>query len=39
MLLPSPVLCSEYFAVPLLGLGAGDGLVVVPSGNVLVALQ
>jgi outer membrane protein assembly factor BamB len=39
MLLPAPVLCSEYFAVPLLGLGAGDGLVVVPSGNELVALQ
>jgi len=39
MLLPAPVLCSEYFAIPLLGLGAGDGLVVVPSGKVLVALQ
>jgi len=37
--LGAPVACSEYFAVPLVGLGANDGLLVVPAGGSVVALQ
>jgi outer membrane protein assembly factor BamB len=37
--LGQPVSCGEYFAEPLAGLGAGEGLLVVPAGNTLVALQ
>jgi len=33
------VSCGEYFAIPLAGMSAGDGYVVVPAGNKLVALQ
>ena len=36
--LPQALTCGEYFAVPLVGLGAGDGIVVVPAGNTVVAL-
>ncbi len=37
--LPQPVSCGEYFATPLVGLGAGYGLVFVPAANMLIALQ
>jgi outer membrane protein assembly factor BamB len=33
------VSCGEYFAAPLAGMSAGDGLLVVPTGNSLVALN
>jgi len=39
MNLGQPISCGEYFAVPLAGIGAGDGLLVVPAGNEVVALQ
>jgi outer membrane protein assembly factor BamB len=39
MNLPTALTCNEYFSVPLGGMGAGDGLLVVPSGNLLVALE
>jgi outer membrane protein assembly factor BamB len=31
--------CGEYFAVPQAGMGAGEGLLVVPAGSQVVALQ
>jgi outer membrane protein assembly factor BamB len=37
--LPTALTCNEYFSVPLGGMGAGDGLLVVPSGNLLTALE
>jgi len=37
--LGQPISCSEYFAVPQAGMGAGQGLVVVPAGTKLFALQ
>lgn len=37
--LGAPVACGEYFAVPLVGLGANAGLLVVPAGGKVVALQ
>jgi outer membrane protein assembly factor BamB len=37
--LGNAVACGEYFAVPLVGLGANDGLLVVPAGGTVVALQ
>jgi outer membrane protein assembly factor BamB len=37
--LGQPISCGEYFAMPLAGMSAGGGLLVVPAGNTLVALQ
>ena len=37
--LGQPISCSEYFAVPQAGMGAGQGLVVVPAGTEVFALQ
>ncbi len=37
--LAQPILCNEYFEDPLAGMSAGEGLLVVPAGNTLVALQ
>ena len=34
-----PADCGEYFAVPLQGMSAGEGLLVVPTASGLVALQ
>ena len=31
--------CGEYFAIPQAGMGAGQGLLVVPAGNEVVALR
>jgi len=31
--------CGEYFAIPQAGMGAGEGLLVVPAGSEVVALQ
>lgn len=37
--LGQPISCSEYFAVPQAGMGAGQGLVVVPAGTEVFALR
>jgi outer membrane protein assembly factor BamB len=37
--LGQPIQCGENFAEPLAGMSAGEGLLVVPAGNTLVALQ
>jgi outer membrane protein assembly factor BamB len=37
--LGNAVACGEYFAVPLVGLGGNDGLLVVPADGKVVALQ
>ena len=37
--LGQPISCSEYFSIPLAGMSAGDGLLVVPAGSQVVALQ
>jgi len=39
MSLGQPISCSEYFVVPQAGMGAGQGLLVVPAGTELFALQ
>jgi len=39
MNLGQPISCGEYFSVPQAGMGAGQGLLVVPAGNELYALQ
>lgn len=39
MNLGQPISCGEYFSVPLAGMSAGQGLLVVPAGSKLVALQ
>ncbi|HVI08401.1 MAG TPA: PQQ-binding-like beta-propeller repeat protein [Candidatus Binatia bacterium] len=35
----STISCGEYFAIPQAGMGAGAGLLVVPAGSQVVALQ
>jgi outer membrane protein assembly factor BamB len=35
----SSISCGEYFAIPQAGMGAGQGLLVVPAGSEVVALQ
>lgn len=37
--LGQPVSCNEFSEEPLAGLGAGEGLLLVPAGNTLVALE
>jgi outer membrane protein assembly factor BamB len=37
--LGQPISCSEYSSIPLAGMSAGDGLLVVPAGSEVVALQ
>lgn len=37
--LSQPISCSEYFVVPQSGMGAGQGLLVVPAGTELYAFQ
>jgi outer membrane protein assembly factor BamB len=37
--LPQAVTCGEYFSTPLVGLGAGDGILVVPAGDFLIAFD
>src|SRR5271157_5668162 len=37
--LGQPISCSGYFSTPLAGMSAGDGLLVVPAGSEVVALQ
>jgi len=37
--LGQPVSCGEYFAVPLAGMSASSGLLVVPAGSEVVALE
>lgn len=39
MKLGSTISCGEYFAIPQAGMGAGQGLLVVPAGSEVVALQ
>ena len=39
MPLSQPISCSEYFSVPQPGMGAGQGLLVVPAGSELYALE
>ena len=39
MSLGQPISCSEYFVVPQAGMGAGQGMLVVPAGAELFALQ
>lgn len=39
MNLGQPISCSEYFVVPQAGIGAGQGLIVVPASTELFALQ
>lgn len=39
MNLGQAISCGEYFAIPQAGMGAGQGLLVVPAGSEVVALQ
>lgn len=39
MQIGSTISCGEYFAIPQAGMGAGQGLLVVPAGSQVVALQ
>jgi len=39
MNLGQEISCSEYFVVPLAGMGAGQGMLVVPAGTAVYALQ
>jgi outer membrane protein assembly factor BamB len=39
MNLGQAISCGEYFAIPQAGMGAGQGMLVVPAGSEVVALQ